>query len=71
MSYYSKNNNKLNGILNEAIKTKEELEKLNNKKQNSNVCDFNAIFLQNKINKLHKEIKNIMTGKPDNDNTIA
>ncbi|MBQ9441193.1 MAG: hypothetical protein IJU54_02200 [Alphaproteobacteria bacterium] len=71
MSYYIKNNNKLNGLLTEEIKAKEELEKINNMKQNSNVCDFHEIFLQDKINKLHKEIKSIMSGYPDNDNTIA
>lgn len=73
MSFYNKHDSKLKCILNEEIKTKEDLEKINNnnKTQNSNICDFNAIFLQNKINKLHHEIKNIMTGKPDNDNNIA
>lgn len=72
MSCYNKNDSKLKFILNEEIKAKEDLEKFNNNKiQNSNVCDFNAIFLQNKIKKLHNEIKNIMTGKPDNDNNIA
>lgn len=73
MSFHSKNDCKLKFILNEEMKIKKDLEKINNNKkiQNSNVCDFNAIFLQNKINKLHHEIKNIMTGKPDNDNNIA
>lgn len=73
MSHYNKNSSKLNCILNEEIKAKEDLEKINNnsKSQNNNICDFNAIFLQNKINKLHREIKNIMTGKPDSDNTVA
>lgn len=73
MSHYNKNSSKLNCIINEEIKAKEDLEKINNnsKLQNNNICDFNAIFLQNKINKLHREIKNIMTGKPDSDNNIA
>ena len=73
MSCYNRNDCKLKGILTEEKKIKENLEKINNNSttQNNNVYDFNAIFLQNKINKLHHEIKNIMTGKPDNDNNIA
>ena len=70
MSFYNKDNSKLIDILDEEQKTKKDLEKIN-KSTNSNICDFKSIFLQNKINKLHSKIKDIMLGSTDNDNNIA
>lgn len=76
MSYYNKHNNELNCILNEETKAKEDLEKLktNDQLNDNKICDFRTIFLQNKINKLHYKIKDIMIGNhhdPNDDNTIA
>ena len=73
MFIYNKDKSKLSDILNEEGQLKKDLERLNknNQQLNSNICDFKSIFLQNKINKLHSEIKNIMLGKSDNDNNIA
>ena len=71
MSSYNNNDNKLTSLLNEEVQIKEKLEKINVQENNSNVCAFNAIKLQSKINKLHNEIKNVILGKPDNDNSIA
>ncbi len=76
MSYYNKHDNELNCILQEETKAKEDLVKLQNncKSNNNKICDFKAIFLQNRINKLHHKIKDIMIGNhpdPNDGNNIA
>lgn len=72
MSIYNKDNSKLNDIVQENLKLTKDLEVINNnKKTNSNICDFKSIFIQNKIKKLNSKIKNIIMGKPNNDNNIA
>lgn len=74
MSIYNKHNSEIKRILDEETKINEDLQNLNNSKKNTNsrVCDIQSIFLQNKLNKLHGALKDIMTGnKPDNDNNIA
>ncbi|MBR1944119.1 MAG: hypothetical protein IJ848_01440 [Alphaproteobacteria bacterium] len=73
MPYYNKHNNKLNCILNEEMKAKEDLNRLQNncKLNSSKVCDFQTIFLRNKLNTLHHKIKDIIMGNQNDDNTIA